>query len=243
MLLRALTTYVRQAWKFRWSYPGKIGLKELVQRFPEWRASLSDTAGALKDECPWYSFAAIDFLRRSLTKDTRVYEYGSGGSTVFFARHVQEVISVEHDADWSHKVKKVLADHCLANVTLQFIAPEVDESLHKADPANPLHYVSSDERYKNHSFKAYASSIDRYPDGHFDLVAIDGRARPSCFHHAMTKVKPGGFLLLDNSDRAEYRYVLDYLAARPWRLYDFPGPTPYASAFARTSIWKRPCVN
>ena len=45
-------------------------------------------------ELPWFSYAAIDFLKQYLRADMRVGEYGSGGSTLFFARRTKSVFSI-----------------------------------------------------------------------------------------------------------------------------------------------------
>jgi hypothetical protein len=49
---------------------------------------------------PWFSYAAIDFLETYLKPDMSVFEYGAGGSTVFFASRVSRVVSREPDEKW-----------------------------------------------------------------------------------------------------------------------------------------------
>src|SRR5438270_13938588 len=51
-------------------------------------------------ELPWFSYAAIDFLETFLEPHMSVCEYGSGGSTVFFARRVESVVSIEDNRQW-----------------------------------------------------------------------------------------------------------------------------------------------
>jgi hypothetical protein len=64
-------------------------------------------------------------------------------------------------------------------------------------------YVSS--VVPNRSFEEYVKFIERYSDESFDLISVDGRARVSCFRAAIKKLKPGGMLILDNSERNRYR--------------------------------------
>ena len=64
--------------------------------------------------------------------------------------------------------------------------------------------LSSDKAVANCYFKSYASDISHFPDRHFDLVIVDGRARPSCIWQSLAKVKPGGYLLVDNTKRDWY---------------------------------------
>src|SRR5208283_402812 len=44
---------------------------------------------------PWFSQSAIDFLESYVKPSMRVFEYGSGGSTIFFARRAKSVDSIE----------------------------------------------------------------------------------------------------------------------------------------------------
>ena len=52
--------------------------------------------------------AVVEYLESQITKDMRVFEYGSGASTVWFAGLVKEVKSVEHDQEWADEVTKAL---------------------------------------------------------------------------------------------------------------------------------------
>jgi hypothetical protein len=55
---------------------------------------------------PWVTYSFIDFIKPRLTKDLSIFEYGSGNSTLFYAKNVRRVVSVEHDEDWYHKIVK-----------------------------------------------------------------------------------------------------------------------------------------
>ena len=75
-----------------------------------------------------------------------------------------------------------------------------------------------------------------YPDGHFDLVIVDGRARPSCVFHAMSKVRAGGYLMLDDTDRQRYEEAMSLLAG--YKRTDLFGIAPSATRFWQTSVWQ-----
>ena len=49
-------------------------------------------------EIPWFSYSAIDFLEEFLNNSMTVCEYGSGGSTLFFAQRTATVFSIEDNA-------------------------------------------------------------------------------------------------------------------------------------------------
>lgn len=58
------------------------------------------------DPLPWVTYSFIDFITPRLTKDLKIFEYGSGSSTLFYAKRVSKVVSVEHDEAWYNKIVK-----------------------------------------------------------------------------------------------------------------------------------------
>jgi predicted O-methyltransferase YrrM len=165
-----------------------------------------------------------------------IYEYGAGGSTIFFAKRAREVISVEHDPEWARRVTEVMQKGGYKNCWIQVIEPTLNATFTNGDPSDVNSYTSDDHNFHGRSFKDYASSIDRYPDEHFDIVLIDGRARPSCFKHAIPKVKKHGYVVWDNTDRTYYFPAMQ-TAPKTFGFMDFPGPSPYVDLFTRTSVW------
>ncbi len=84
-----------------------------------WLKSL--TEGKVIDDnyhpLPWYSYPAIEFIEDKLKSDFRVFEYGSGQSTLWYAPRVKQVISVEHNPDYFLLLQNSLPE----NVTLSLI--------------------------------------------------------------------------------------------------------------------------
>ncbi|MGF1924196.1 MAG: FkbM family methyltransferase [Bacteroidia bacterium] len=60
---------------------------------------------------PWVTYSFIDFIKPRLTKELSIFEYGSGNSTLFYAKNTRRVVSVEHDEDWYHKIVKEKAQN------------------------------------------------------------------------------------------------------------------------------------
>ncbi len=86
------------------NYLGESGI--MNSWFLGWEADFFfDAKGKIN---PWWSDSAIEFIRERLTKNLRVFEYGSGNSTFFFADIVREVISIEHDKEWYNKMKEIV---------------------------------------------------------------------------------------------------------------------------------------
>ena len=146
------------------------------------------------------TFQALAFIESLLTPEFTVFEYGSGGSTIFYSKRVRHVISVEHDTNWFSLVRSALAEERVSNCDCCLIPPQ-----HTAKPSgsseDPEAYCSSDQLYADYSFYNYVTSIDSFPDQFFDLVSVDGRARPYRVFHADRKVKIGGYLVLGHCSR------------------------------------------
>ncbi|MEM7003361.1 MAG: class I SAM-dependent methyltransferase [Pseudomonadota bacterium] len=64
----------------------------------------------------WVNYAMLHLLNQRLNGQMRVFEYGCGASTLYFAARVGQVISVEHNAEWASAVATEFAR--LGNVTL-----------------------------------------------------------------------------------------------------------------------------
>lgn len=198
-----------------------------MKQFSYWRKTRSKNADSLHTHVPWLAFGAIDYLQHWLTKEMKVFEYGSGSSTLFFAERTQTVISIEHNEEWylngeAHKQK-----HNIQNIEYRLFLPkpqaEKKESCH-----DPNSYTSCMGEYNNFSFREYVLSVEEFPDESFDLIVIDGRARPSCILHSMKKVKVNGILLLDNADRNYYLQPFPELFNKnKWSAQTFIGHLPY----------------
>src|SRR5690349_2021493 len=63
---------------------------------------------ALQRGLPWMSWRAIDFLQAHITPGLCVFEWGGGGSTVFFAEHGCHVTTVESSEVW----RSVILERC-----------------------------------------------------------------------------------------------------------------------------------
>lgn len=189
----------------------------------------------LNAPCPWLAFDAILALQEKTTPGMRVFEFGSGGSTLFWlAKGAAQVVSVEHDPAWHRVVAARLAGKSQADLRLAL--PVAGHP--PGDVADPALFQSDDEAFRGFSFEGYVRQIDAFPDSHFDILLVDGRARPACIAHGARKVKPGGLLVLDNADRPYYlSRTAAYLADFDRKL--FSGMTPVTPGLSTTAIFTR----
>ena len=72
------------------------------------------------DPLPWMNYSLIAFLDHRLSAEMTVFEYGSGSSTLYFARKVRSVTSVEYDKNWYEKLNQQAPDD------VKFIFQEAD---------------------------------------------------------------------------------------------------------------------
>jgi len=49
--------------------------------------------------------------------------------------------------------------------------------------------------------RRYVNKITEFPRGYFDLISIDGSERLACFRLVDDYLKPGGMLIIDNTDK------------------------------------------
>lgn len=179
----------------------------------------------LKNPWPCYSFESIDFISQSLPTDGVVFEYGSGTSTLWYQNHCTNTISVEHNQFWYETIQRRINSN--SQITL------FPEKLVESSTKNIYKSIVEPQR----SFEDYVKSIDRYPDNHFDLVSVDGRARTGCIFHAAFKVRVGGMLVLDNSHRERYKEGIDFLRRKEWAENYFEGNGPYIREPQHTTVF------
>lgn len=168
---------------------------------------------------PFYVPRAIRRIEGLLPPRARVFEWGSGASTRLYARRAAQVVSVEHDETWHRHGVQALQETGLRNVELRY-APPADR--HPADWKTDWPGFAVLKRPpEKPEFYGYMRQIDAFPDGSFDCIAIDGRERAGCLAHALPKLAPTGFIVLDDSHRPRYRPFFEILA--DWRIerYDF----------------------
>lgn len=159
---------------------------------------------------PWLSPAAIIFFKKHLTKEMAVAEFGSGFSTLFIAPKVKQLVSVEHNKTWHKLVCDKIKMMNISNVDYKYIPQEEPKVQDK-----PLFLKDFDiDEYEydyRQDYVAYFSALNEYPDEHFDIIIVDGRARPECVFSSYKKLKNGGLMILDNSERERYKIVFEML--------------------------------
>jgi len=232
-LLQHLRSYRGNIKKFKLNFAQLPQPERPWQYFGEWSKSLRNGRSPMVDRKPWVTIAALHWLEKSIKKGWQVFEYGMGGSTLFFLDKGCHVVSVEHHKGWYDQVSKILKSTSLIKSYLE--EPS-------AQNLNPV-YESQFKKWKGMNFESYVRVAETLPDQRLDLALVDGRARNQCIVAIMDKVKPGGFLLLDNSERSRYQAAIEMLQQAGWTTTHFAGPGFYEQgAFWCTSLFQKPRV-
>jgi|1048.fasta_scaffold01434_4 hypothetical protein len=211
-----------------WSYYGR------------WWSSFSSSRNSVVDQQPWISFRAVDFLKEHLEREHTLFEYGGGGSTLFFLNRVAKVVTVEHDEEWFRILSRKIGEMGITHWEGIFQAGEPVEVDRLLDPANPADYVSSSVGQSALSYEKYAKAISRDLSELFDWVLVDGRARPSCMVASYPHLRVGGYLILDNMEREHYqRAFAQHLRAKFDPVLVGRLPSPYHPDFTETQIWRK----
>lgn len=188
-----------------------IGLVALLERRAPtsrratWLVSLlaiHDVDGLHRLDVPWWTFDSADRVAACLEErpGARVFEWGSGASTLWLAARAGSVHSVEHHPGWA----EVVAPRLPANVELRVV-----EAAASSTPS----IGSAKAGHAGLDFAAYVGAIDEV-GGDFDVVVIDGRAREACLARAVDRLAPGGVIVFDNVDRRRYVEAIDSVGDR-----------------------------
>jgi predicted O-methyltransferase YrrM len=164
-----------------YAIPGEKVMKRITHWTPRYiinRLAVMFYKDAQKEPLPMLATGAIQFLDGWLTRQDRMFEYGSGYSTVWFAKRVGEIVSVESDPKWYALVHRQIESY--PNVRLYLID--------STENRTPLAHVSWD----------YVNRIKDFAPESFDFILNDGYARPIVASVALDYLKPGGILAWDD---------------------------------------------
>ena len=84
------------------------------------------TKSPLELELPWWSLPSIRYVEKKLSSKLKVFEWGSGGSTLFLGKRFNSVTSIEHEPKWLEKVDAEIKRQSLTSVFLQLSSIDLD---------------------------------------------------------------------------------------------------------------------
>lgn len=121
---------------------------------------------------PWYVKESINFLETVLTKDMNGFEWGGGMSSIWIAKRIKHLTTVENVVNWIKRIRRAKKEFNVTNLNVI---------------------------QKERNSKEYPNAINKFPDNHFDCIFVDAHQRVQCINNAIKKLKPGGYLILDDA--------------------------------------------
>jgi len=195
---------------------------------------------------PWFTYSATKYLTKIVQDDSRVFEFGAGNSTLWWASRASEVVSVEHDPTWADQ----LINRNLPNVVLNVRTMGEPVSFAHSEifikefyPLNLAPKISGDptRNYRagllDNEFHSYAAVLLDYPKGYFNIIVVDGMARVLTAWLASRQLAENGIIVFDNSDRKEYEEAYQFLEQQGFVRIDFCSMGPLNTYEWCTSIF------
>lgn len=169
----------------------------------------------LNTPVPFIVLDAIRFLEGIVQPGMQVLEAGGGNSTLWFLERGMHVTTYEHDENWAGNVMW----------SIKF---------------NPLRFHEKNIKMKVMQGAAATGDMSLIPDKSLDIVLIDCMndftRRNECVRVLMNKVKPGGWLILDNSDNPVNWLGAELLEGK--EMHRFSGFAPMGLFVCQTTFWK-----
>jgi len=145
-------------------------MKTIVSDIPS-RKDFFMGKGTLEIGYPWLTFGAIIALENIINKDFKVLEFGSGGSTVFWAERCKSVKSFETNPEWYKNVLQRVGKFKNIDLVLATESEMLKEIENTPDNCYDL------------------ILIDSYPKDYARLLLANASA---------PKIKPNGWFVIDN---------------------------------------------
>lgn len=164
-------------------------------------------------DVPWLSPEAVRLLDQALRRSDAAFEWGSGRSTLWFARHVGRLTSVEDHPGWHERVTAQLKSAGAGNVSYHLLSSKAD------DPAQA----------------PYVRIVDEVEDESLGFALVDGSLREHCANAVLPKIEAGGLLVIDNSN-----WYLDHATQAPYSRTGLgDGNAEWTRLSRRLADWRR----
>lgn len=143
---------------------------------------------------PWFTFSAIDFLKDKLSSDLKILEWGSGSSSLWFAKNGCDVTSIEHNEEWANIVKGMKSEKInliVSSTKDDYVKPDINFST--------INVFLIDGIYRNECASYLAGLIKS------------------------NKIISGTMIIFDDTSRLEYQKSIQELTKSCKEIYHFTG--------------------
>ena len=136
---------------------------------------------------PWITYAAIDFIGAKLDPNMRVFEWGAGYSSLWFASKVLQVISVEDNHEWAEELKMQMPK----NVDLRYFPSKADYVNSIAQQMLNFDVIVIDGSHRNECAKICVEKLS------IDGFIVFDNSDSSEYDDSMTYFAAQGFYRID----------------------------------------------
>ncbi len=176
---------------------------------------------------PWYAFEAIEFLKNNLNKNHIIFEFGCGASTLFFVSKAKKVVSLESNRQWFEIVTSRL------KISGDFLLEK-----NYFSNANCEIFLMEDALDRD-EYQHFAQNYSQKNNIKFDFLIVDSLKRYECAKNSFEAIKSDGYLILDDSERPNYRKIFDFLQQNNFSFEDFIGIAPAQLRIKKTTFFRR----
>lgn len=160
---------------------------------------------------PWYTYPAINHLKKTIKPTDTIFEFGSGSSTIFYAHLAKKVTSIETNPKWLNIVSKTLNSKNLKNFHINLMEDGISSNEYQIFPNR------SKEK--------------------FDIIIIDSIKRYQCAINSLNYLKAAGIIILDDSQRTNYKKIFDFYKQKGFSAKNFIGIEPGKLKIKHTTIF------
>ena len=89
----------------------ECSLWSALSYYHAWSKTINADYHPLNARKPWINYPATAFVSSHLQSGQSVFEYGSGGSTIYFLDKGLSVTSIEHDSKWFDIISRAVGKH------------------------------------------------------------------------------------------------------------------------------------
>ena len=164
---------------------------------------------------PFLTMDAIRFLDSLIRPGLKILEIGGGNSSLWFLERGVNLLTYEHNHDWAMMVLEEVKRH-------------------------PEHYHAERFNLRIMQGTDVLKDLEKLDDRHFDIILVDSMndftRRTECIRVAKSKVKEGGWIVLDNSDNPANWAADEILSEK--EMYRFTGYSPMSLFVCQTTFWR-----
>ena len=113
--------------------------------------NLKQSVNGNGDPIPWNTYSFIRFIEPRLKKHFNIFEYGCGNSTLWYAKRVKSIQSVEHDRNWFDSVTGKLPSN--AKIIFRELSKDGAYAKEILESNNLYHIAVIDGRDRNNCAK------------------------------------------------------------------------------------------